>query len=668
MPDWSYRTLFRPVLFRLSSSAARDVCLNVMGALAGSPIGRFVIDFLGHMRPDPRLARTLQGLEFPSPVGLGCGIDIEAVAVQALARFGFGFIEVGPVTSRPLQRFDGGDGVDRRVRDESIAAPDPPDNPGVDALAARLGRSNVPGVPLVARLAVSTGVSPLDGGDEVRAMSATIAPRVAVLAIDTGETSAGWDEVAWSRFLGVAVRGACGARAGLVIWLVVPADLEAAEAERRVRLAREVGDVGVLVNGSVRDPERSGWRRMGRLSKGRVVATVRLLRERFGGGLTITASGGLHEPADALDLQDAGANLVAIDSGLVYSGPGLAKRVNDAILYAGQASSPGGAGGAAGRERLQELAWFWLCLLGFSMFVGGVIALVIAVTRVVLPYDEEFVGMTREALEGVNPHLIPFLTHDRVTLAGTMLAIGVMYCGLSWFGVRRGLHWAMVAVEASAFVGFASFFLFLWFGYFDPFHAFVTVVLLQSLLLGVHSRLGPTASLPPPDLHNDARWLCALWGQLLCIAQASAFVVAGLVISFVGVTSVFVPEDLEFMGTTARELHLRNPHLLSLVAHDRASFGGMLVASGLAFLMSGLWGLRRGASWLWWTALLAGTPGFVAALGVHFAVGYENVWHLTPAFAGLAIFLTGLALSHPYLCRPTPALAAEWEERLATRG
>ena len=668
MPDWSYRTLFRPLLFRLPPSTARDLCLNVMGTLAGSPVGRFVIDFLGHMRPDQRLARTFQGLEFPSPVGLGCGIDIEAVAVPALARFGFGFIEVGPVTCRPLRRSDGGNGVERRIRDESIAAPDPPDNPGVDALAARLGRSHVPGVRLVARLTVSRGVSVLEGGDEVRAMSATIAPRVAVLAIDPGETSVGWDEAAWSRFLEVAVRGVREARAGLVIWLVVPADLDAAESERRVRLAREVGDVGVLVDGSVRDPERSGWRRMGRLSKGRVVATVSLLRERFGDGLTIAASGGLHEPADALDLQDAGANLVAIDSGLVYSGPGLAKRVNDAILYAGQASSPGGAGGAAGRERLQELAWFWLCLLGFSMFVGGVIALVIAVTRVVLPYDEEFVRMTREALEGVNPHLIPFLTHDRVTLAGTMLAIGVMYCGLSWFGVRRGLHWAMVAVEASAFAGFASFFLFLGFGYFDPFHAFVTVVLLQLLLLGVHSRLGPTASLPPPDLHNDARWLCALWGQLLCIAQASAFVVAGLVISFVGVTSVFVPEDLEFMGTTARELHLRSPHLLSLVAHDRASFGGMLVASGLAFLMSGLWGLRRGASWLWWTALLAGTPGFVAALGVHFAVGYENVWHLTPAFAGLAIFLTGLALSHPCLCRSTPALAAEWEERLATRG
>ena len=80
-----------------------------------------------------------------------------------------------------------------------------------------------------------------------------------------------------------------------------------------------------------------------------------------------------------------------------------------------QASSPGGAGG----ERSQELAWFWLGLLGFSMFVGGVIALVIAVTRVVFPYDEQFVGMSRSDMR-VNPHLLAFLTHDRVTLAGMM--------------------------------------------------------------------------------------------------------------------------------------------------------------------------------------------------------------------------------------------------------
>ena len=150
-----------PCCSRLPPAAAQNYASAWMGTLAWSPVGRFAIDFLGHMRPDPRLARTLQGVEFPSPVGLGCGIDVEAVAVQALAQFGFGFIELGPVTCRPLRRSDGGYGVERRVQDESIAAADPPDNVGVSLLAARLGRREVPGVRLVARLAVFPGVLPL---------------------------------------------------------------------------------------------------------------------------------------------------------------------------------------------------------------------------------------------------------------------------------------------------------------------------------------------------------------------------------------------------------------------------------------------------------------------------------------------------------------------------
>ena len=55
MPDWSYGTVFRPLLFRLPFPFARDFCLGFMGRLASLPLGGAVIDFLGHMRPDPRL-------------------------------------------------------------------------------------------------------------------------------------------------------------------------------------------------------------------------------------------------------------------------------------------------------------------------------------------------------------------------------------------------------------------------------------------------------------------------------------------------------------------------------------------------------------------------------------------------------------------------------------
>ena len=41
------------------------------------------------------------GLHFPNAVGLAAGLDKNAAHVDALARLGFGFIEVGTVTPRP---------------------------------------------------------------------------------------------------------------------------------------------------------------------------------------------------------------------------------------------------------------------------------------------------------------------------------------------------------------------------------------------------------------------------------------------------------------------------------------------------------------------------------------------------------------------------------------
>jgi dihydroorotate dehydrogenase len=41
------------------------------------------------------------GLEFANPVGLAAGLDKDAAHIDALARMGFGFIEVGTVTPRP---------------------------------------------------------------------------------------------------------------------------------------------------------------------------------------------------------------------------------------------------------------------------------------------------------------------------------------------------------------------------------------------------------------------------------------------------------------------------------------------------------------------------------------------------------------------------------------
>src|SRR5918998_1606473 len=112
MPDWFYRTVSQPILFRLPAPRARDFALGFIGRLGRFPLGPFLIDFLGHMRADPRLRRSLLDTTFPTAVGLGPWLDSQATASEALSRFGIGFIEIGPVTyegttaAQPVKRLE----------------------------------------------------------------------------------------------------------------------------------------------------------------------------------------------------------------------------------------------------------------------------------------------------------------------------------------------------------------------------------------------------------------------------------------------------------------------------------------------------------------------------------------------------------------------------------
>ncbi|HEX4962023.1 MAG TPA: dihydroorotate dehydrogenase [Thermoanaerobaculia bacterium] len=637
MPDWFYRTVTRPVLFRVPAERARDFALGFMGWLARTPFGPAAIDFLGHMRADPRLGQSFLGLDFPTAVGLGPGLDAKATALPALARFGFGFLTVGPIT---MAGSAGARPVARRVDQEAVWIPDPPFSLSVAVAAARIAEASKHGLPVIARLAATSGTGAEQAAAELASLIRELAPHAHLFAIPLRPD------------VESILNAARTASPPRPVLLSLPADLEPGTAEPLVDAAVQAGVAGLAVDGSVEAPEEG--RLIGGPAREPALAQVRHWRGRYGKDLLLIASGGVHEPQDALALRDAGADLLEVDTGVIYTGPGLPKRINDVLLFAEiQAAGP-----PEPPLRNVERTWFWTALMGAGMLFGSVLALVIALTRVVLPYDEAFVRMSREQLMAVNPRLLAFMAHDRVSLAGTMIAIGVMYLGLSLDGIRRGLHWAQQSVFISAFTGFASFFLFLGFGYLDTFHAFVTAVLLQFLLLGTHSRLGSYTPAVPPPLRGDRAWRRSLWGQLLLIVHGFALLGAGLMISAIGVNHVFVPEDLEFMRTTAETLRTANPGLVPLIAHDRATLGGMLLASGWVFLLPALWGFRNGSARLWWTMLIAGLSAYGAALGIHLTVGYTSVMHLLPAFGGLAIFLLGLGLSAGYLRQAGPAQAA----------
>jgi dihydroorotate dehydrogenase len=635
MPDWFYRTVSRPFLFSLPAPRARDFALGFMGALSRLPLGPYLIDFLGHMRADPRLRESFLDITFPTGVGIGPWLDTHAVATRALARFGVGFIEVGPimldrrVAERPI----------RRIEDqEALWIDDEPECMSLVDAQRRLRDVSDIDVPVIARLKCDGEESRPDMYEESRHLIRELAPAVRLLALALPDRD--WTMEDWSSYLRVVVAEARSVDRPLL--LVIGADHE--RPSPLVEAALREGFSGVIVDGSM--SATPDGRLVGFPVRELALQQVAELRERYGADVLIIASGGVHEPEHALELRAAGADLIEVDTGLVYTGPGLTKRINDCLLFEAVRDAPPGP-----IERAPALTWFWTTLMGAGMFIGGVLAFALAATKVVLPYDESFLGMPRAALPSINPRLLAFMAHDRTTLAGVMIATGLLYVALSVFGIRRGLHWARQTVFFSAFTGFLTFFLFLGFGYLDPFHSFVTVALLQLLLFGVHARLGTYTPSVRPETRGNFAWRLGLWGQLLLVIHGFALLAAGAAIAAIGVSHVFVHADLEFMRTTADALATADPRLVPLVAHDRATLGGMLLATGWVFLLPSLWGFRRGSAWLWWSLLIGGVIAYAAAIGVHYAVGYLSVKHLLPAFGGLGLMLLGLAFAYPFLCR-----------------
>jgi hypothetical protein len=344
-------------------------------------------------------------------------------------------------------------------------------------------------------------------------------------------------------------------------------------------------------------------------------------------------------------LADPAAVLLAAPRALIDAGPGWFGRVAEAATPTG----PAPAARDVGRDPRRWPAWWWGLLVGLGMIGAGLGAAAITLGPVLLWYDREFLGADLDHLHAIDHDLVHFLQHDRITMAGTMVAVGALYAGLAVGGVRRGHPWARDAYLASGWIGFPTLLYFLGFGFVEPLHTAVTVVLFPMFLAATRCGSGRpswTVLAEGPE-HRRRR---ALVGQLLLVVTGVGLFVGGAVVSTVGLTGVFVPSDLEFLGTDREVLRAAGPRLLPFVAHDRAGFGGALMAAATAITLLSAWGWHRGESWVWWTLAAAAAAGFLPAVVVHGAIGYTDLGHLAPVLVGIALTATGLALARPHLC------------------
>lgn len=611
MPDWSYHPLFKPWLSKLSGSQGREFIHRGMNIISSLPGGSQLIEFLGHMNPSLHLRREFLGLSFDSPVGLSGKIDPLLSGTRAFSKLGFGFIEVGPVyltTKHPPNR------ATFNKKQDQINYPVPFESIGLDATIDRLSRQPPINKPIFIR------VGKTNSFEELSFVLKSVRPYGDAFIIE--------DMISESEFKYLKQMN----EQPLLLFSI-----------NQFQLSSQISHIKSLYNNQLVDgiiieenfiTEKTTQFSSATQTKN-IVLSLDFLHEHGLSDMTTIISGGIDEPKDALLYFEHGADLVMLSSGYVLSGPGLPKRINEGLLdtYPKQDEYKG---------------WKWYWLFGLFILFGGLLALFFSMTTVVLPYDEAFLQITREELMLINPNLIYFMAHDRMTLAGTMISGGILYMQLARYGVRKGIHWARRAINIAGVLGFLGILMFIGYGYFDWLHGLFWIILIPAFYLGWKQTRNALEVSSSRNRSNHKAWRKGLYGQLCFSILGFSFVLGGLVISTIGVTKVFVSTDIQYICMTIEQMNDITEKLIPVIAHDRAGFGSALISVGLLVLMLSLWGFHQGEKWVWCTFLIGGIPAFSAGIITHFIIGYTTTIHLLPAYFALILYITGLILSKDF--------------------
>lgn len=334
--------LARSALFTLDAETAHELTLHGFSRfpkLATAP-------FAGRAVDDPV---ELLGLHFRNRVGLAAGLDKNGDCLEAWARLGFGFVEIGTVTPRP-QPGNPRPRLFRLPEQRALINRLGFNNKGVDYLLERVRESGYRGVVGInigknADTPIKSAADDyLHGLRKVHAQASYVT--VNISSPNTRNLRDLQDEARLNALLGalatererLAQRE--GRRAPMLV--KIAPDVGPAQIESLAVAARVHGVDGLIAtNTTITRPgleahplaEQAGGL-SGAPLRALANATLAALRARVGSDFVLVGVGGITTSQDAIDKRNAGADLVQLYSGFIYEGPALVRECAAALAAA----------------------------------------------------------------------------------------------------------------------------------------------------------------------------------------------------------------------------------------------------------------------------------------------------------------------------------------------
>ncbi|WP_295817146.1 quinone-dependent dihydroorotate dehydrogenase [uncultured Deinococcus sp.] len=337
-----YRSLAKPLLFRLDAERAHHLTLGALEAASRVP-GWPVLARTVTAPQGTRLAQTVWGQTYASPVGLAAGLDKNGVAVPAFGALGFGFLEVGTVTPRPQPGNDR-PRLFRLPDDDALINRMGFNNAGADALSGRLTALGTRPVPVWANIGKNKATANEDATADYLTCVRVLQDVADAFVVNVSSPNTpGLRALQAAGDLELLLRAVVAeVEAGRVRTLRHPPvlvklapDLHPDDFGASVQAALDAGAQGVIVSNTTLS--RDGLTHPNREQAGglsgrpltmRSTALVRDAYRITRGRIPVVGVGGIFTAQDAYDKLRAGAHLVEVYSALIYRGPGLVRELN----------------------------------------------------------------------------------------------------------------------------------------------------------------------------------------------------------------------------------------------------------------------------------------------------------------------------------------------------
>lgn len=343
-----YRKLLKPILFRFHPDGVHAATMKLglfVGALFGAP---FLMRLL-FRRVKTSTVQVLDGVTFPTPVGMSAGLDKSAEIVPVAEALGFGFQTVGSVTFR---KCDGNPKpwFYRLPKSGSLVVNAGLANQGSARVLKRvreLPKSVTDRMPLVLSVAKTNSPLVVSDSDAIADYVGTLkrvrmVGNIRVVELNISCPNAyGGEAFTTPERLKDLLLAVSGVGLSQPIYLKMPSHLEWPEFKELLDVAVDYGVSGVTIANLAKDrqaavlsdelPDTILGNLSGKPSWNLSNELIARTFNDYGDKLTIIGAGGIFNAADAYIKVKLGAHLVELITGLIFEGPQLASQINTGI-------------------------------------------------------------------------------------------------------------------------------------------------------------------------------------------------------------------------------------------------------------------------------------------------------------------------------------------------